>query len=264
MLWITELSDTNIIFQFYERELPEFISIGKRTKVNHIEYPGGFQTNQIIGVYDKGVEWSGLFYGTYKIDGKLVTAKDRADEIKKLMGRPLRFGFPVPGMNSKGDVPGRTTVSSKSSDDYIGGDTGVYIIEEFDPEVKDYFNVEYKIKLIPHQSIHQVKPEQTTSVKITIDYNSIGAAVEAVKKAVAQTKHPVARKGHTAATSAQSFTVKGMKPRSSDDLGTNTRNNTFVPRHPVLRINNGSGIPQGKPTYDPPTYDSKGNKIKRN
>lgn len=213
MIWITEVNDTKIIFQFYERELPEAIGLGKRTKVNHVEYPGGFQTNQIIGTYDKPVEWTGLFYGTYKINGEVVTAKERMEQFKTLMGRPLRFGFPVPGMNSKGEIPGRTEVNSTSSEDYIGGDKGTYIIEEFDPEVKDYFHVEYKIKLIPHQPVEKVKPEQTTSVKVKVNLNVVQAAASTVKAVVKRTNHPVMRKANNTVGDATAWRQKGMIPR---------------------------------------------------
>lgn len=203
MIWITELTDTNIVFQFYERELPEHIPNGRKTKINHIEYPGGFQTNQIIGVYEKPIDWSGLFYGTYKINGVVVTAKGRAEEFKKLVGRPLRFGFPVPGMNKDNEIPGRTEVTSKSSDDYVAGDTGVYIIEDFEIEVKNYFHVEYKIKLIPHQKMEKVKPELTQSVKIKVDFNNVGTASANVKKAAGKSSHQAIRNANKPAASAQ-------------------------------------------------------------
>lgn len=236
MLWITELTDTNIIFQFYERELPESISLGKKTKVNHIEYPGGFQTNQIIGVYDKPVEWTGLFYGTYRINGQVVTAKERAEAMKTLMGRPLRFGFPVPGMNKDNEVPGRTEVTTTSSDAYIGGDTGVYIIEEFDPDVKDYFNVEYKIKLIPHQSVEKVKPEETTSIKVTVNLNNVKVPVANIKRVAGKSNHPAIRKSIPAASSGGKW-EKGMIPRDAPaNTPTVTGTNDYHGNRPVLRI----------------------------
>ena len=64
MLWFTEISTSNgpqpIVFQFFVDELPENISFGKTTKLNKLEYFGGFKTNQIIGTFQKEVEWSGV------------------------------------------------------------------------------------------------------------------------------------------------------------------------------------------------------------
>lgn len=180
MIWVTEFDgdkDGPIIFQFFDRELPEEIPFGRMTKIVNIQYPGGHQTNQTFGVFEKPIEWSGTFFGTYTVNGKTITAKNRVEEIYALMGRPLRFGFPVATVDGK--IPGVSAeVATDSSEYKENGHKGVYIIEEFTPRARGLLHVEYTIRLVPHERQEKIKPTETTSVKITTN-------VSGAKKAAA-------------------------------------------------------------------------------
>jgi len=169
MLWFTEISTSNgpqpIVFQFFVDELPENISFGKTTKLNKLEYFGGFKTNQIIGTFQKEVEWSGVFSGTKTLPGnKQVSAKVRYDALESLMGRPLRVGFPSAGM-AGGPFPGEGEYPEGLTDaDFVGGIKGVYVIEELTPTIENYWHVEYKIRLVPHQRQEKIRPTETRQV----------------------------------------------------------------------------------------------------
>jgi hypothetical protein len=130
MIWFTEIGNTSgplpIIFQFFPHELPEEISFGKTTVLRKLRYFGGFHTNQIIGTYPKELEWSGHFFGNNNIGGKMFSAKERYEQLEGLMGRPLRVGFPQPGMELRG-IPGEGPYSGNLNDsDFNGGFKGVF------------------------------------------------------------------------------------------------------------------------------------------
>jgi hypothetical protein len=217
MIYFTEIDkDKNkILFQFFDRELPEGIAPGKETAMKKVKYPGGFQTNQIIGVYQKEIEFGGLFYGTYKVNGETLTAKDRADFIlgegrykgQGLMGRPLRVGFPVPGHSPKGNLPGETPTLDITDEGY-GGFVGEYVIEDFTPVVKSYFEVEYSIRLVPHQRQEKIRPTETTSVKITVNVNNAKAAGTRLQTKAKATKHPSLKKAGKAGKAATTTAAK--------------------------------------------------------
>lgn len=170
MIYFTEITQADgkgaedIVFQFFPRELPEMIPIAYKTKLNHIEYNGGFHTNQIIGIYPEPVEWEGLFYGTYKIGGKNQSAKERAFQLKKLMGRPLRCVFAVPTDSTKdlGDNIGKP-------DSKFTGEKMVCVIEELNFEISDYADVKYRIKLMPHQRQEKIKPKDINIASVAIE-----------------------------------------------------------------------------------------------
>jgi hypothetical protein len=196
MIWITEFDGDDIIFQFYRRELPEAVPMPKKTKVNHLEYNGGFQTNQIFGVFDQPVEWTGMFYGTYVEDGETITAKQRLDKLMACMGKPVRVGFPV----ETGDpAPGLDLNPSKKSSDYHSGDKGTYIIEEVNPRIYSHLKVEYTIRLVPHQRQEKIKPGETTTIKIETNFNN---AKDNTKKIAAKAKGKLAKAKQIASKNA--------------------------------------------------------------
>lgn len=210
MIWFTELTNQEIVFQFVDRELPEEIAFPKKTKLHKIEFPGGHQTNQIIGVYRGDLEWSGIFYGMYTDKtGRLITAKQRADQLESLIGRPIRVGFPVGG---HGPIPGLHKFADKDSE-YKGGYKGVYIIEEFIPRVKNYLHIEYTIKLAPHERQEKIKPSETSDVRVKVVSSNMEDGVNKLKAAV-DSKN--AKKGPLqkakAVADANENTNKGLRP----------------------------------------------------
>lgn len=212
MIYFTELSrdlkgdqskSEIIAFQFYMRELPESIKFPYYTKVNHIEYNGGFHTNQIIGVFPREIEWEGCFYGTYeKPDGTRYSAKERSDEVKKFMGRPIRVGFAVP---KGGDdyIPGEDVVGMskagrgskfgkngvEQNDASMAGIVGVYIIEEYEPEIVNYSDVNYRIKLVPHQRQKKIKPTATETIPIKLMPENLTNAANAGRRVITGTRN---------------------------------------------------------------------------
>jgi hypothetical protein len=195
MIWITDFGKNDIIFQFLDRELPESIPTPVKAILNKIQFPGGHQTNQVMGVYRGEVEWSGLFYGLYHFGGAPVSAKDRADQLAELVGKPLRFGFPVPG---HGSVPGTVPQASlpKLDTDIQGGFKGVYIIEEFTPVVHNYLHVEYTIKLVPHERQEKIRPNETSKVRVGVVSANLSGGVTGLRRAAGKSKKgTVATKG---------------------------------------------------------------------
>lgn len=236
MIYFTEISKNSdgtksepIEFQFYLKELPESIKTPYETKVNHIQYNGGFVTNQIIGVYQKEIEWEGCFYGTYETaDGKRYSAKERSDLIRKFMGRPIRVGFPVPkggdtfmpGEDSEqGNKPGRL-------DENLGGLIGVFIITEYEQEIVNYSDVNYRIKLVPHMRQEKIKPTETETAGIKLATENIDKAANNIIRATPKPargplkrgiKQAVKAKGHKeqlgpqpAGKKPQNFGVRGQ------------------------------------------------------
>lgn len=192
MIYFTKVTSADgrgaeeVIFQFYPRELPETIPFGFKTKVNHIEYPGGFVTNQIIGVYQDSVEWEGTFYGVYKDEsGKIITAKERAFKIKELLGIPVRCVFANPTQEASvipGYDPGSNVGQKDSGENSAGIKNGVsyvYVIEEYEMKISNYTDVDYRIKLTPHQRQEKIKPKEVTIAAIKVD---MGNAREAGKR----------------------------------------------------------------------------------
>jgi hypothetical protein len=205
MIYFTEIGKKGqpILFQFYDRELPEEIPFPKQTVLNKIKYPGGHQTNQIIGTYRGELEWTGMFYGNLVVDGKIINAKQRADAIEELMGRPLRVGFPVGGQTN-GKVPGQVPSNQLAKTDKdFSGYVGIYIIEEFVPTIRNYLNIEYRIKLVPHERQEKIKPEKTTNTRVKLISGNLnlsglsGPAKKAGKKTQAHAKKAMSSNGKT-------------------------------------------------------------------
>lgn len=183
---------------FQQKELPESISINSRTKLNTIEYNGGIITNQIIGVYDQPVEWEGCFFGTYS-DNRY--AKQRSDELKAFLGRPLKFVFAVP-----------TSVSNPIPENSLpetAGHQGVYIIEEYNVKINNYADVDYSIRLVPHISQSQAQPKaiEIETIKI-LDDNVYGSANN-VANSAAKNKEATSAKQ---AAKGSVNTAEKMKP----------------------------------------------------
>jgi hypothetical protein len=186
-----------IAWQFFLKELPESITFPYQTKLAKIEYNGGFTTNQIIGIYNREIEWSGTFFGTYTDQtGKRYSAKDRAEELKEFMGRPIRVGFGIPTQGDSyiaGESPVTNTDLGKTSKGKEGI-VGVYIIEEYDITIVNYSDVDYRIKLAPHTRQEKIKPTQLEVIPIKLNIEAAKAAGAAIPKAakVLKGKKPAA------------------------------------------------------------------------
>lgn len=176
-----------VAFQFYLKELPESVKFGHTTKINHIEYNGGFHTNQIMGVFPKEIEWEGCFYGTYQDEaGENYSAKERSDKVRPFMGRPIRVGFAVPAGNDV-YIPGEgyETNNVIGYDDVLmNGIVGVYVIEEYECTIIDYSNVDYRIKLVPHQRQEKIKPSATATVAVKFNAENIKTSSNAIRAAI--------------------------------------------------------------------------------
>lgn len=204
MIWFTEIGNSSgpqdIIFQFFPDELPEIISFGKATILKKLKYFGGFHTNQIIGTYPKEVEISGRFFGYKNISGRGYSAQERYLKLESLMGRPLRVGFPQSGME-KVVAPGSGPTNEGLRDvDFDGGFKGVYIIEECVPKSSDYLDVEYTIRLVPHQRQEKIQPTETTQVQVQPSLSNI----EQARGRIASRQAPRSRGGQRSGSSSPS------------------------------------------------------------
>lgn len=241
MIYFTEISKNSdgvkaepIAFQFYLKELPESIKTPYETKVNHIEYNGGFITNQIIGVYQKEVEWEGCFYGTYETpDGKRYSAKERSDLIHKFMGRPIRVGFPVP---KGGDafLPGEDSVQGEPGrlDEKLNGFVGVFIIAEYEPEIVNYSDVNYRIKLVPHMRQEKIKPTETQTAGVKLSTETVADAVANINRALPRPAKGVLGKAKPVAARAGGIGANMTKPGAAvkPQQKFNTRGNVWNSR----------------------------------
>jgi hypothetical protein len=198
MIWFSEINGEDVIFYLIDREMPEHISFGKNTELNKIRYAGGHQTNQIIGTYNDDIEWSGVFYGTYNMNGKLVPAVVRSKEIEKLIGRPITVGFPSDGQWS-GDQSKKYKVSEVNG----GGEVGTYIIESFVRRVKNPLHIEYDIKLSFHERQKKIKPEETVNVQQKTDPQILHNTGKKAQTIAKKTNNPqITNKGKIAADNA--------------------------------------------------------------
>jgi hypothetical protein len=204
MIFLVDIkNDPNrVAFMFQQKELPENISINSRTKLNTIEYNGGIITNQLIGVYDQPIEWEGCFFGSYPNN---QYAKDRADEIKSFLGRPVKFTFAVPTSNSV-EIP-------ENSVPKTSGHTGIYYIEEYDVTINNYADVNYRIKLVPHVSQSQAKPKEIEVQTIKILEENVYSSTNAILKA--KPKNPQAGAAKQAAAKSAKTTNK-VKPQGEE------------------------------------------------
>lgn len=255
MIYFTEINNDStgtqkegetIVWQFYLKELPESITFPHQTKLAKIEYNGGFTTNQIIGVYNREIEWSGTFFGTYTDQvGHRYSAKERAQELKGFMGRPIRVGFGIP---TQGDsyIAGESPVanwdigkSSKGKE----GIVGTYIIEDYDMTIVNYSDVDYRIKLVPHTRQEKIKPTILEVIPIKLNIEAAQAAGKAIAKAAPKGTN---KKPFSAAV-AQGNKVQGPQPykppRSLD---------SEVSRDTAIKFNSGKPKPPSKtPTIKP-------------
>jgi hypothetical protein len=192
MIYIVDIKNNpdRVAFIFQQKELPESISINSRTKLNTVEYNGGIITNQIIGIYEQPIEWDGCFYGTYP-NGQY--AKQRADQLKLLLGRPVKIVFAVPTANSN-PIP-------ENSLPKTAGHVGVYIIEEYDVKINNYADVDYRIKVVPHVSQSQAKPKAIEIEVIKVSEENISTSANNI--ATAKPKNPQAKDAQGAARDSQ-------------------------------------------------------------
>lgn len=146
-------------FVFRQRELPAEIPFPLETKLNKIEYPGGHRTNQVIGTYWKEVQWTGLFYGTY--DGK--TAWHRLLELQDFLGKVVTVYYPVPGFS---------------------GWKQEYIIESLEPKVRNYLNIEYTIRFVPHERQEKIIPKETVKVGGNVSIINVSTGLQGVQNNV--------------------------------------------------------------------------------
>jgi hypothetical protein len=137
----------NVIFTFLQHEYPETLPLGKETKLNKIDFPDGNYTNQILGTKPKNIEFSGKFYGSTLINGQLQTAYERSNGMADMMGKPIVIVYDV----GKGAIKAyKQTV----------------VIEDYEPEYLNDYEVNYKVTLIPHKEFKQVEPKGTTKLGV--------------------------------------------------------------------------------------------------
>jgi hypothetical protein len=184
MIYFTKVDDDTILFQFHPKELPDSVGISYRTKTNYIEYNGGVMTNQIIGIFQEPVEFEGCFFGSYRINGSNLSAKERAEKLKSLMGIPLKCVFAVPDGNS----PAFSPIEGKKEGNFkFKGDKMICIIEQFEIKVINHSEVDYSIKLTPHMNQKKITPTQVQIQEIKIIPDNIVESkkniAEASKKA---------------------------------------------------------------------------------
>lgn len=241
MIYFTEIKNSSdkkapmdILFQFYPKELPENISIKNRTKLNKIEYNGGVISNQIIGVFREPVEWEGCFFGTYTEGGRVISAKQRAEKLKKLQGRQIRCIFAVPSTDN--NIPGITSAgrAGNKEDKAQSGDSGIYIIEELDLIIHNHSDIDYRIRLTPDTVQTKIKPKdvsvQAVKVRPDIVRNSAGEVLAA---------EPKSTKGNSDATNAKN---EAAASRSVADNFNQERLKSGLP--PLPHTGKVPGLPQ--------------------
>ena len=145
-------------FVFAIQELPDSYNWDYVTKLNEIEYPEGYQTDQIFGAYLQPISWSGNFYGPWvNEEGEIKSAKERSDVLEKiyLAQKPVKVFF---GM------------------DVYEGNKGIFIIKEFKRQIKNYFDVDYSIEFKYHMPQTRVKPKKASQLQVQADVNNVPAA----------------------------------------------------------------------------------------
>lgn len=248
-----------IAFQFYLKELPESIKFGHTTKINHIEYNGGFHTNQIMGVFPKEIEWEGCFYGTYQNDvGENYSAKERSDKVRPFMGRPIRVGFAVP-KGYEDNIPGEdyeiTNKIGVIDDGKMNGIVGVYVIEEYECTIIDYSNVDYRIKLVPHQRQEKIKPSATATVAVKFNAENITSSAGAIRAAVPhKAKKPLkgaAGASDKATAIAGAASPQSVKANKGGSIAHTTRQNLAAKRLAESKAANPAApvLKPGKPSH---------------
>lgn len=176
------------LFEFFNHEYPESLPMDIKVKLNKIEYPDDHYTNQIIGSKPGEISFSGKFYGSYFNGSDLISAKERSDLIEKLIKKVVVINYAVGGQ---------------------AGPQYPVVIEEYNRKLVNYHEVEYELKLIPHQPQTRTKPGKVSLVSIAADGDGLKAIADkahasaakatskasaAVKKAAAVTKSPAGTK----------------------------------------------------------------------
>jgi hypothetical protein len=214
MIYFTEITkaagtgEEKIAFQFLPKELPEVIPMMYSTKINRIEYNGGFITNQIIGTFQEAIEWEGCFFGKYDIGGRSLSAKERAQEVKKFMGRPIRVGF-TPAFDAFEYKVGQPDAN-------LAGDKGIYIIEEYEMRVRNFVDVDYKIKLVPHMRQEKIKPMDSDVVIVKVNEEAVLASSVNAGVAGAKSRKPVIKNASNAAFNSAKALGPDMPPNPKE------------------------------------------------
>jgi hypothetical protein len=150
-LRFTDLSGKSL-FEFNKKEYPESLPWDIKVKLNKIEYPDDHYTNQIIGAKLGEINFSGKFYGGYFDGLGAVTAKERSDEIEKLIKKVVVINYAIGG---------------------FAGYKSTVVIEEYNRKIINYYEVEYELKLVPHEPQTRVKPDRVANVSIASDGDSL-------------------------------------------------------------------------------------------
>lgn len=160
--------DNDMVFEFQEHEYPESLPLNLKTKLNEIEYPDDHYTNQIIGTKPGEIRFKGTFFGTYLVGGVVVSAKERSDELEKLMKTVVRIQYAVGG---------------------FAGNAQTVIIAEYNRDIRNYFDVDYELILKPHEPQTRVVPAKVSNVSISPDASPKQLVTNvATKKQTTQTK----------------------------------------------------------------------------
>lgn len=137
-------------FIFEMRELPEDFNWDYILKLNEIDYPDDYQTNQIIGAYLQPVAFNGTFFGPWYDGSDIKTAKERSDVLEKIFKqkKPIKI---ILGM---GDHAGFKMVA---------------LISEYKRKIRNYYDLDYSIVFKHHQPQTRVKPKQSSQIQVAPD-----------------------------------------------------------------------------------------------
>lgn len=121
------------VFVLQTHEMPETMDWGSKANLKKINFPGGKQAVQTIGIYREPIEFTATFYG--ESAGK--TAMQRAIALKTHIGKIAN-------------------VKWYDTDDNVEH-LGKYAIESVIPTIRNRFDIECKIALHPHDGYTQLK-----------------------------------------------------------------------------------------------------------
>lgn len=141
------------LFEFKLHEYPEKLPWNIEVSLNKIKYPDDHYTNQIIGAKLGEIEFSGKFEGTYFDGGKFITARERSDQLAALIKKVVVINYAVGG-----NAGWKSTV----------------IIEEYKRDLINYYEVDYTLKLVPHEPQTRVKPDKAANITVASDGDDIG------------------------------------------------------------------------------------------
>lgn len=155
------------LFVFHEHEYPESLPWNKVTKLNKIKYPESHWTNQIIGTYLDEMEFNGTFFGSYFDGTDNKSAKERSDEIEKLLGKVVTIHYAIGG---------------------FAGYKATVIIEEYKRNIKNYYEVDYSLKLVPHEPQTRVVPTKALDISIPSIFSRATNAMNRARNTIKSVK----------------------------------------------------------------------------